>query len=429
MYPTVSIIVPIYNAQATIHRCLDSIISQTFSDFELLLINDGSTDESGSICDSYAAKDTRIRVFHNENRGVSASRNFALDEARGEYIQFLDSDDWITPDATQQLVRTARTSHCDLVISDFYRVVNDRVSVKGDIDDDTIMTQEEFVSHMMENPADFYYGVLWNKLYRRTIIEEHALRMNPDIHWCEDFLFNLEYIRYASRFYALNIPLYYYVKTKGSLVSQSAGILSTIQMKSTVFAYYNQLYKDIFDEEEYQKHRLKVYSFLLDGASDGIVMPSILPHVQKLGNERINVEPEMLDEVGIMADAYREWKLLERCTESTAIRHSLSLKEALVLLALGRDGFTGKKPDLAELAHVSKYQLSRSLSQLESKGLIQTRRNKILVLPEALTILNDLEHTIQEWKRLRFSGFTDEEARQYKLLNKRIRQNVSLALK
>jgi len=291
------------------------------------------------------------------------------------------------------------------------------------------MTQEEFVSHMMENPADFYYGVLWNKLYRRSIVENHRLRMNQEISWCEDFLFNLEYIRYASRFYALNIPLYYYVKTKGSLVSQSTGILSTIQMKSTVFAYYNQLYKDIFDEEEYQKHRLKVYRFLLDGAGDGIVMPSILPHVQKLGNERINVEPEMLDEVGIMADAYREWKLLERCTESTALRHSLSLKEALVLLALGRDGFTGKKPDLAELAHVSKYQLSRSLSQLESKGLIQTRRKKIQVLPEALTILDDLEHTIQEWKRLRFFGFTDEEARQYKLLNKKIHQNVSLALK
>lgn len=429
MYPTVSIIVPIYNAHSTIRRCIDSILHQTFTDYELLLIDDGSTDESGSICDEYAMKDPRIQVYHNPNSGVSAARNFALDHAKGEYLQFLDSDDWITTDATQQLVRTALTYNCDLVISDFYRVVNERVSVKGDIEDDTIMTQEEFVSHMMENPADFYYGVLWNKLYRRSIVENHRLRMNQEISWCEDFLFNLEYIRYASRFYALNIPLYYYVKTKGSLVSQSTGILSTIQMKSTVFAYYNQLYKDIFDEEEYQKHRLKVYSFLLDGAGDGIVMPSILPHVQKLGNERINVEPEMLDEVGIMADAYREWKLLERCTESTALRHSLSLKEALVLLALGRDGFTGKKPDLAELAHVSKYQLSRSLSQLESKVLIQIRRKKIQVLPEALTILDDLEHSIQEWKRLRFFGFTDEEARQYKLLNKKIHQNVSLALK
>ena len=149
----------------------------------------------------------------------------------------------------------------------------------------------------MESPADFYYGVLWNKLYRRTIIESHKLRMNQDISWCEDFLFNLEYIRYADRFYALNVPLYYYVKTKGSLVSQGMSISATIQMKLTVFEYYNQLYKDILDENEYQKSRLKVYRFFLDAASDGIVPPTILPSVQKLGTERVQVDPDMLEEV------------------------------------------------------------------------------------------------------------------------------------
>ena len=316
MFPTVSIIVPVYNAQNTLQRCIDSILKQTHRNFELFLIDDGSKDASGTICDAYAAKDSRITVFHEENRGVSAARNTALDHACGEYLQFLDSDDWITPDATQRLVQAAEEHGADMVISDFYRVVDDRVSIKGDIDEDIVLDREQFASHMMENPADFYYGVLWNKLYRRAIVEEHHLRMNPSISWCEDFLFNLEYIRYAERFYALRAPLYYYVKTKGSLVNQSMTISGTIQMKLTVFEYYNQLYKDILDEDEYQKRRLKVYRFFLDAANDGSVPPAILPSVHKLGKERIQVAPDMLDERGIMADAYWERKL-SSCIQTT----------------------------------------------------------------------------------------------------------------
>ena len=429
MNPTVSIIVPVYNAQRTLRRCIDSVLNQTFSDFELLLVDDGSKDESGEICDSYALRDERVKVFHIENSGVSAARNVALDRARGEYLQFLDSDDWITADATQQFVRAARKYDCDMVISDFYRVVNDRLSVKGDIEEAAVMSREEFAAHMMENPADFYYGVLWNKLFRRSIVEEHALRMNPEISWCEDFLFNMEYIRYADRFYALNVPLYYYVKAKGSLASQGSNLFTTLQMKATVFDYYNQLYKDIWNEEEYQKRRRKVYRFLLDAAGDGAVMPAILPSVRKLGDERVTIEPEMLGEVGIMADSYREWKLLERCVESTAIKYALSNNEAMVLLALGHDGFRGKRQDLAELAHISRMALSRSLSQLESRGLVQLQKDHIQILPKGAEPLDALEHTIQDWKDLRFSGFTEDEIKLYKELHKRIRRNISAALK
>ncbi|MBQ8851129.1 MAG: glycosyltransferase, partial [Oscillibacter sp.] len=220
MNPSVSIIVPVYNAEAALRRCIESILHQTCGDFELLLVDDGSTDSSGAICDEYAAQDTRIRVFHKENGGVSAARNLALDNAQGTYLQFLNSDDWVTPDATRLCLRTAREQNADLVISDFYRVVGDRVSVKGDIEETEVLSQSEYAEHMMANPADFYYCVLWNKLYRRDIVEAHHLRMNEEINWCEDFLFNLEYIRCARRCCALNVPLYYYVKTKGSLASQ-----------------------------------------------------------------------------------------------------------------------------------------------------------------------------------------------------------------
>ena len=123
MRPMVSIIVPVYNAEQYLRRCVDSILNQEYTDFEVFLVNDGSTDSSGDICEEYGNKDTRVIVIQKENTGVSDSRNLALDRARGKYLQFLDSDDWITPDATRLFVRAAEEYGCDMVISDFYRVV------------------------------------------------------------------------------------------------------------------------------------------------------------------------------------------------------------------------------------------------------------------------------------------------------------------
>ena len=289
MAPTVSIIVPVYQAEQTLRRCVDSILHQDYADFELILADDGSTDGSGRICEDYAAQDSRVRVLHQANSGVSAARNAAMDLARGTYLQFLDSDDWITPDATKLLVRTAQANRCDLVIADFYRVVGDRVSHKGGIGEDGVLSREAFAAHMMENPADFYYGVLWNKLYRREIVEAHHLRMDTSISWCEDFIFNLEYILHAETFAALRAPVYYYVKTKGSLATQTSSFSKTMRTKLRVFAYYNNFYKHVLDEKAYEKSRFQVYRFLLDSAGDGGVPPAILPGAKRLGDERTSV--------------------------------------------------------------------------------------------------------------------------------------------
>ena len=423
MNPAVSIIVPVYNAETALRRCIESILHQSCADFELLLVDDGSKDDSGAICDEYAAKDSRIRVFHKENGGVSAARNLALSAARGKYLQFLDSDDWVVPDATLLLLRAAEEHGADLVISDFYRVVGERVSVKGDIEEDRVLSREEYAEHMMANPADFYYGVLWNKLYRRDIVQDHRIRMDEEISWCEDFLFNLEYIRFARRFYALNVPLYYYVKTKGSLASQIS-ISKTVRMKLSMFEYYNRLYQEIFDEEEYEKHRLKVYRFLLDAAGDGAVPPLSL----KLGAERVQVEPQTLSEEGILADAYRDRKLLERCVENAAMEQGLSIREALVLLALGKDGYTGRRRDLAALAGLNRSTLYHTLQQLGARGFVRLSQESVAVLPPAREPLAALEKSLADYKALRFADFTPEETEQYKTLHRRVRQNVRRAL-
>ena len=434
MEPTVSIIVPVYNAEHTIPRCIESILNQEYSDFELLLVNDGSTDGSGAVCDAYAARDARIRVIHKENTGVSDTRNTALDQARGTYLQFLDSDDWITPDATSSLVRAAESAQCDLVVSDFYRVVGERVSQKGDIDDDGVMTREEYAAHMMENPADFYYGVLWNKLYRRSIVETHHLRMDPEISWCEDFMFNLEYIRYAETFRALQVPIYYYVKTKGSLANQSLTISKTVKMKLMVFEYYQRFFKSVLDEEEYEKSRLKVYRFLLDAAGDGSVPPPILPNSRKLGNERMQVSPDVLGGEGVLYDAFRERKLLERYLETAALKNDLALPDAKLLLALRSLAFQPTRRELADFVNLPRGTLSLSLQKLTARGLIKLaevrrkaerfKRLDITFSEAAQPILSDLETARQDYETSRLASLTPEELEQHDLLAGKIQAHI-----
>ena len=438
MAPTVSIIVPVYNAEKTIGRCIDSILGQQYTDFELLLVDDGSKDGSGAICDSYALADSRVQVIHKENTGVSDTRNIGISRARGVYLQFLDSDDWITPDATKLLVEAAGEHNCDLVISDFYRVVGERVSRKGDIDEDRVLTREEYAAHMMEQPADFYYGVLWNKLYRRDIVESHRLRMDPELSWCEDFMFNLEYIRHAQRFYALQVPIYYYVKTKGSLASQSLSISKTIRMKLMLFEYYNQFYKSVLDEEEYEKSRLKVYRFLVDAAGDGAVPPTILPGSKKLGDERVSICPEALSGEGVLADSFRERKLLEQYLESAALKNGLSLPEARLLLALEQITSVSSRKNLADFLGVSRSVLSMNLQKLTSKGLIRAedvrdgetakRQFQVAILPDARPVLEDLAAAQQGYIEAHLTGFTGEEAEQFALLMEKARANTRRAL-
>ena len=110
MEPKVSIIVPVYNAEKSLARCVDSILNQEFRDFELILMDDGSKDRSGEICDGYARADARVVVVHKENTGVSDTRNQAIARARGTFLQFVDSDDWLTPDATKLMVRARRAA-------------------------------------------------------------------------------------------------------------------------------------------------------------------------------------------------------------------------------------------------------------------------------------------------------------------------------
>ena len=267
--PLVTVIIPVYNAAPHLAACIESIRKQTYENLEILLVNDGSADVSLPICKMYADVDDRIRVMDQANSGVSATRNAAIDRARGEFLQFVDADDRVAMEATQLFVERAQRTGADMVISHYYRVTGkNRKSVHGFLETDRVLSQREFAVQLMEEPSSFYYGVMWNKLYRTAIIREHGIRCSEELQWSEDFLFNLEYIRYCQTFASIQLPLYYYYKNKKGITSTSFGLTKlpqTIETKLNLFEFYKELYTDI---GLYEQYKLQIHKYLVDIASD-----------------------------------------------------------------------------------------------------------------------------------------------------------------
>lgn len=261
----VSIIVPIYNAEKYLQRCLRSIQLQSYKDIEVIMIDDGSTDHSGMIMDYFATNDSRFIPIHKENGGVSSCRNIGMQIASGEYYQFVDSDDWIPADSTKNLVEAIIRDESDMVIADFKRVIRNNFITKGHIDRAGFLSRIEFASYMMQAPANFYYGVMWNKLYRAEIIRNHKLVCSDELDWCEDFQLNLEYLQFVNGVSVIHEPVYYYVKRKGSLVDTQVDFMSTVRTKKRLFEYYKVLYEDL---DLYEKHKLRIQAFYVEFARD-----------------------------------------------------------------------------------------------------------------------------------------------------------------
>jgi len=450
MVPLVSIIVPVYNSEKTLGICIDSILKQSYKEFELILLNDGSTDSSGQICDMYANKDIRIRVMHKKNTGVSDTRNQGIAVARGKYLQFVDSDDWITPDATELFVRKAEKYQCDMVIADFYRVIGGRASKKGAIEQEGIMDIASYANFMMHKPADFYYGVLWNKLFKRSIVEKYQLKMDSSISWCEDFIFNLEYLRNIHKVYVMKKPVYYYVKTKGSLVSQGMSIRKIIQMKLDVFGYYNNFCKDIFGEEEYEKRRGQIYRFFIYAASDGRVALSN-------GNYRLATESSVSKGVkegeGFLFDTYRERKLQEMLLEEVALKNELSIVDVKLLYFLSQPNKNCTFKDMATILNITGKELKTAVQKLTEKGLIKAQekvRNKpvkniedkesqiekkrklnsweYVVTQAADAVLSNIRSVLDDFEKIQYEGFSKDEIDMYKRLNDKRNQNIRKTL-
>lgn len=203
----ISIIVPVYNAQKYIKRCVESIVNQTYKDWELFLIDDGSKDESGTICDQLAKSDSRIQVFHTENQGASAARNRGLDEATGEYVTFVDADDWIETNHLQVLIDQVLPD-VDLCINSF---ITDLYYGTRPYCYKQIQTHDNLESlEMFFSVLNQHSQFLWNKLFKRKIIEENSIIFNTNISLGEDNIFILEYLNYIHGLSASPACTYHY---------------------------------------------------------------------------------------------------------------------------------------------------------------------------------------------------------------------------
>lgn len=191
--PKISVIVPVYNAEKYLHRCIDSILAQTFTDFELLLIDDGSKDSSGAICDEYAEQDPRVRVFHKENGGVSSARNVGLDNAKGEWVTFCDSDDWVGIDWLA-IYKVSQARHTELYVQGIdMSYSNDRrhfIHVGTEFNED--IKQALIILGEIK-----ILGYPVQKIFLRELIECQKLRFNEEFKIREDFDFVIRYAKYC----------------------------------------------------------------------------------------------------------------------------------------------------------------------------------------------------------------------------------------
>lgn len=223
-----SIIVPVYNVAPFLAQCLDSVTGQTFSDYEVWVVDDGSTDGSGVICDRYAQKDSRVHVIRQENQGLSGARNTGLQHAQGQWIAFVDSDDWISTDYLEVVSRRIQKTPAELYCFNSCKMCEDGTQSAGKLiffpenDGVVFRTEKERYRYYIDKILHYQVGwEAWHCVFSRSLIEQHGLRFQPTQEvFAEDLLFNLQYALYVKNVeYICNI-LYFYRQRGSSLLGQ-----------------------------------------------------------------------------------------------------------------------------------------------------------------------------------------------------------------
>ena len=252
----ISVIIPVYNTEKYLRRCIDSVLAQTYQDFELLLIDDGSKDSSGTICDEYAAKDARVRVFHKENGGVSSTRNLGLDHARGEWVTFVDSDDWISKDYLEEMMTH---SDSDLVIADF--------TVEGEGQWNEDLPVGKWQGNDLNRIIEGRIGIAritapWCKLLKKSLIGHN--RFYTELTTQEDSLFMFRYLCVIQNIQIIAQKGYHYNReTIGSLSKSLEG--NHVQF----YDYLRLLEPIILDlQKRFEISRQKLIQHIMGGVMD-----------------------------------------------------------------------------------------------------------------------------------------------------------------
>lgn len=278
----ISIITPVYNTERHLRKTIDSIIAQEYDDWELILVDDGSTDASGGICDEYAAKDGRIKVFHQSNSGVSSARNLALDRMTGDYVTFIDSDDWIEPQYLSEF--TKFTYHdCQIVYQGYYMDYVGQVAKESTVE----IPQKGRILHL---------GAILGKAFAAPIIKTHSIRFDERLNLHEDHLFYYECLKHTRRFDFSPRAGYHYMHYGELSLSRKLQSSQSYFLASCLLMDYYQ-YDTTADDDEYKRSCLQ--KFGLNQMVMGVFSLYFEQHTRK---ERVAILTEKQD----MADLFRQ---------------------------------------------------------------------------------------------------------------------------
>lgn len=241
----VSIIVPIYNSEKYLNRCIDSLINQTYPYIEILLINDGSIDNSEKICLEYQKNDSSVKYIKKVNTGVSDTRNFGINEARGDIICFVDSDDYIENDLVEKMLECMTKYEADLV----YSTINNKA-----LNNYYLYNKNKYIDVLKNNQIT---GYCWNKLYKKDIIIKNKIKFNKNIQVCEDLLFNIEYLQHTNKIAYCSYNLYHYMDNQSSIVNTK-----NFKKWSSYIEAYN-IMLDFYKNLDKKTYHIFLYNYLI----------------------------------------------------------------------------------------------------------------------------------------------------------------------
>lgn len=250
----ISIIIPIYKVEQFLRKCIDSVIKQTYSNLEIILVDDGSPDNCPSICDEYACSDNRIRVIHKKNGGLSEARNCGLDIATGDYIGFVDSDDWVESDMFEVLHRNAIMLKADITICGYYIVKENKIKIPYVLQTDMVYSQEEALKELIHDTKVKNYT--WNKLYRKELFAQIRYPVGAKF---EDMATTYKLFAKSEKIVLINEYKYYYLFRKEGISNQK-----TLDNSYDLFKAYQNRYNDL--KEVIPQYKNQMYKQLISSA-------------------------------------------------------------------------------------------------------------------------------------------------------------------
>ena len=322
MKPLVSIIVPIYNVEKYLRKCIDSILNQTLENIEVILVNDGSTDNSGKIIDEYKVRDSRVIAIHKENGGQSSARNIGLDIAKGKYIGFVDSDDWIDKDMYNQLVKKIEKSQSDICVCG--RILyseNDTLLNKIEVKNETIDFNKQSLGEYTVNKLFYNHTVVvWNKIYKKDIIDTNKIRFK-DVSYVgsEDALFNYSILCHVNKISSIDKVFYNQLERNGSTsrsykygyITRMSNLISSMHEYSkdinkenigneilpSILLFYNQW---SISQIKLYSNETERYKILVNELKDGMSDDILRKYIKKL-----IIEKSMIEKMKVMGFKFK----------------------------------------------------------------------------------------------------------------------------